>query len=170
MPVSRRPAERPELPAKRPAFEPAERLLRPTGYDPSMRRPAATIAGVALLAGRVVVGAIVLVAALMGADGTLDATLDGESAGLVIAATVGAVSLLIDAVLVALIWAGFNWPRVVVMVVSTLSISSAFVGWWADGQEVTITGSLLSVALDVLILLALSSREAAAYARRNDRR
>ena len=42
--------------------------------------------------------------------------------------------------------------------------------WWAQGQEITINGALLSLSLDILVLLALSSRSAAAYARRNERR
>jgi len=81
-----------------------------------------------------------------------------------------AVVLLVELVLAVLILRGSNWPRVVVMVFAVMSISSSFVAWWVDDLEITLTTSLLSTALDTLILLALSSRSAAAYARRNERR
>ena len=51
-----------------------------------------------------------------------------------------------------------------------ISISASFLQWWAGGHEITITTTLLSIGLDILILLALSSRSAAAYARRNEHR
>lgn len=155
---------------KRPAYEPALRLLRPTGYDPAMHRPAATIAGVALLALRVVVGVVTLLGVWLRPGDVVDLTVDGASLGLTISLLVVAGVLVVDAALAALIWAGLNWPRVVVMFGSVLSISSAFVGWWSEGQEITITRSLAGVALDVLVLLALSSRNAAAYARRKKSR
>ena len=47
-------------PQKRPAYEPVARLLQPTGYNPAMRRPITTVAGVALVLLRVLVGALVL--------------------------------------------------------------------------------------------------------------
>ena len=52
----------------------------------------------------------------------------------------------------------------------TLSISAAFGSWWLYDLDITLDTSLLSTALDTLILLALSSRSAAAYARRNEQR
>ena len=77
--------------------------------------------------------------------------------------------LLFDAILAILILRGHNWARVVIMTFSALSISASFIQWWAEGQEITITTTLLQLGLDILILLALSSRSAAAYARRNER-
>ncbi|WP_312677807.1 hypothetical protein [Microbacterium sp.] len=56
------------------------------------------------------------------------------------------------------------------MVFSTLSIVSSFVAWWAQGQEITLQSTFLSLSLDILILLALSSQSAAAYARRGEKR
>jgi hypothetical protein len=58
---------------------------------------------------------------------------------------------------------------VTVMAFSVISITGAFIQWWSEDQEITISGSLLTLGLDILILLALSSRSAAAYARRNER-
>ena len=65
---------------------------------------------------------------------------------------------------------GHNWARVMIMTFSSISITGSFIQWWAGGLELKITGSLLTLGLDILILLALSSRSAAAYARRNERR
>jgi hypothetical protein len=56
------------------------------------------------------------------------------------------------------------------MLIAVLSISSAFTAWWALDQEIKLEGTFVSLSLDILILLALSSRRAAAYARRNERR
>ena len=47
-----------DAPDKRPAFEPAARLLKPTAYDPAMQRPTSTVAGAVLVLLRVVVGVI----------------------------------------------------------------------------------------------------------------
>ena len=56
------------------------------------------------------------------------------------------------------------------MFLSVISITSAFLQWWTSDLQITLRTSLLSTALDTLILLALSSRSAAAYARRNEQR
>ncbi|MCR2808587.1 MULTISPECIES: hypothetical protein [unclassified Microbacterium] len=168
------------MPAKRPAFEPPEQLLKPTGYDPGMRRPTTTIAGALLVLFRVITGVLVLVALVAGWDEVADQLDIWDGGGaltpeikqltLSILVALGAVVLAIDALLAYLIYRGRNWPRVVVMLISALSISTAFTAWWAQGQEITIEGTFVSLSLDILILLALSSRSASAYARRNERR
>ncbi|MCR2763001.1 hypothetical protein NQ152_05700 [Microbacterium sp. zg.B48] len=168
------------MPAKRPAFEPPEQLLKPTGYDPGMRRPTTTIAGVLLVLFRVIAGVLVLVALVAGWDEVADQLDIWDGGGaltpeikqltLSILVALGAVVLAIDALLAYLIYRGRNGPRVVVMLISALSISTAFTAWWAQGQEITIEGTFVSLSLDILILLALSSRSASAYARRNERR
>lgn len=165
-------------PHKRPAFEPAARLLRPTGYNPGMPRPASTTAGVVLVLLRVVAGLAVLVgiaagwgALINGADAKIDGletTPEGAQAALWLVLVVGGVVIAIDALLAILIFRGHNWPRIVVMLISVISISSAFAAWWAVGDEITISGTFVSLSLDILVLLALSSRSAAAYARRNE--
>ena len=82
---------------------------------------------------------------------------------------IGAFFLALDAVFAVLILRGHNWPRILVMLISTISIASAFIAWWAVGDEITLDGTFPSLSLDILVLLALSSRSAAAYARRNER-
>lgn len=167
-------------PDKRPAYEPASRLLQPTVYDPAMPRPAATIAGTVLVLLRVVAGAVVLAALAVGWDQFVDDTefvldgsdLSGQSSGLGLALVlgVGAAVLVVDLVLALFLFLGRNGARMWVMIIATFSISTSFVAWWAQGQEITLQGTFLSLAIDILILLALSSRSAAAYARRNERR
>ncbi|MBN9181107.1 MAG: hypothetical protein J0J00_11300, partial [Microbacterium sp.] len=75
-------------------------------------------------------------------------------------------------VLAVFIYRGRNWARVIVMSIAVISITGSFVAWWWQGEEITLGGSasLLSLGLDILVLLALSSRSSAAYARRNQRR
>ncbi|WP_137846423.1 hypothetical protein [Microbacterium sp. 2FI] len=167
-------------PNKRPAFEPAARLLKPVAYDPEMRRPISTVAGVVLVLLRVVAGVLVLVGIAAGWSDMLadpdtvlegfDPTAEGEQAALWFVLATGATVLLIDLLLAVLTYRGRNWSRVVLMLIAVVSISSIFVAWWVQGQEITLEGAFLSLSLDILLLLALSSRSAAAYARRNERR
>ena len=166
-------------PEKRPAFEPAKELLRPPSYRPDMKRPPTTVAGAVLVFLRVLTGVLwlgelalnwqfVATDAAISLGGLSTSELVGV--GLWIIVAIVAVVLLVELVLAVLILRGSNWPRVVVMVFAVISISSSFAAWWVDDLEITLTTSLLSTALDTLILLALSSRSAAAYARRNERR
>ena len=173
-------AEHPIQPAKRPAYEPAARLMRPTGFDPAMKRPITTVAGAVLVLLRVLAGALVLIDVSLNWDtlaGEVDIAVtdvsfgaDARTAALIAVLVVGGVVLLADGLLALLTFRGSNLARVIVMLISVGSICTAFAGWWAGGQEVTLKTTLLSHAFDILVLLALSSRSAAAYARRNERR
>lgn len=169
-----------EEPRKRPAFESPARLAQRPTADPTMKRPVSTIAGALLVLLRVAAGLFWMIAlSLQWHDiaRDIDARVDGIqltgdeiALGLVgLWIIVGAV-LAADLVLAVLILLGVNWPRVVVMLVAVLSTVTSFVTWWANGQEIHIDTTLVTVALDILILLALSSRSAAAYARRKERR
>lgn len=166
-------------PGKRPAFEPVAGLLTPTGYDPGMRRPASIVAGTALVLLSALAGLVVLAGVALGwnailADpGTsidgLEPDQDGGTAVFVTLIVILAVTTVAELVLAVFVYVGRNWARVVVMLTSVLTISSTFVGWWVQGQQITLDGTFISLALDILLLLALSSRSAAAYARRNER-
>lgn len=167
-------------PNKRPAFEPASELLKPTRFDPDMKRPLSTVAGAVLVYLRVLAGLVWMASVLLDWPNWLrdiDVSFDDAVStpglaelSLTFVITAVGVFLLIDAVLAFFILRGHNWARVVVMSFSAISITTVFIQWWFDGQEITITTTLLSLGLDILILLALSSRSAAAYARRNERR
>lgn len=167
-------------PHKRPAYEPPGRLLKPPHYDPAMRRPISTIAGTGLILLRVLAGVVVLIGIVTGWDALIndpDNVLDGfdpspegaqAALGFVIAA--GVTVLLIDLLLAVFVYRGYNWARVFVMLIAVGSISTSFGAWWAQGQEITLNTTYVSLSLDILLLLALSSRSAAAYARRHERR
>lgn len=166
-------------PAQRPAYEPIDRLLRPTPYDPDMRRPATTVAGACL----VLLGAVVSVLSMVDIAtnwhtylksivleiGGAVPTPDVVNASLAVILGVIGVTAVVELVCGLLILRGSNAARVLVMIVSAISISAAFVSWWARDQEITLRTTLLSLAVDILVLLALSSRSAAAYARRREK-
>ena len=168
-------------PQKRAAFEP---LAVPVAHDPAMRRPAATVAGGVLVLLRALAGIVWGLAVAFdlppwlqvvagaadgsGAEPTLTLSDVGVGAG-VFFGILGGIAL-IQVVFGILLLRGSNLARVIVMLVSTVSIVTAFVGWWELGQEITVGTTLVTLSLDILVLLALSSRDAAAYARRNERR
>jgi hypothetical protein len=169
-------------PRKRAAFEP---LAAPEALNPRMRRPAATVAGGVLVLLRAISGAVWgasivfglpswlrAVAGFANGDNTIptDDTIDDLGLSTEVFIGLIAVVFLIQVVFGILLLLGSNAARVIVMIVSTISISAAFVGWWEVGDEITVGTTLVTLALDILVLLALSSRDAAAYARRNERR
>ncbi|MRG59800.1 hypothetical protein GE115_07955 [Agromyces sp. CFH 90414] len=165
----------------RPATEPAARLVErdrdaaAVGAGVRMPRPAATAMGALLVLLRVLAGVAWLAALAATWRQALEDEL-GEFAPEIDAATAdavlwfvlgaGAIILLVEAVLAVLIFLGANWPRILVMVFATLSISGTFAAWWAGDQELTLDLTLVTLALDILVMLALSSRPARAYARR----
>ena len=172
-------------PAKRPAYEPGAGLAEPAVGVPGMRRPASTVAGAVLVLLRAAAGAVWMLSFALGWNETVqsltlsfsgdadDATdISDDASATILAITMGVVAagVLIEAALGLLILRGTNWPRVLVMVFSVTSISSSFVAWWWQSQEIRIETTFVTLSLDILILLALSSRSAAAYARRHERR
>jgi hypothetical protein len=172
------------LPDKRPAYEPGAGLAAPVPPDPAMRRPASTVAGAVLVLLRAAAGVLWIaafsfgwsawvqdVAGAFSGDASETSAVPSQTTAAVLAIVVGVVGagVVVEAVLGVLILRGVNGPRVLVMVFSVLSISTAFVGWWAQGQQIRIGTTFLTLSLDILILLALSSRSAAAYARRRRR-
>lgn len=167
---------------KRPAFESPVDLVRPPS-GPLLRRPAATTMGAVLVVLRVLAGVWWLLALTFSwndvllddlglgddpdfqalGDDVRDAVSSGILNGVLI---VGGVVLAVELLFALLIFRGVNWARIVVMVFATFSIVASFVGWWLGGQEITIHTTLVTLALDILVMLALSSQAARAYARR----
>lgn len=174
----------PSHPRKRAAFEPAAGLASPPAVDPAMRRPASTVAGVILVLLRAAAGVLWGVAVAFGlpqwigdaaalvsggeSDSADAATVSGDDVG-VLLAVVGVV-FVVQVVFGILVLFGNNVARVTVMVISVLSITASFVQWWDFDQDITVRTSLITLSLDILVLLALSSRSSAAYARRRERR
>ncbi|MCB0886873.1 MAG: hypothetical protein KDB41_08835 [Propionibacteriaceae bacterium] len=166
------------VPDKLPAFEAGARLLQREETDPNMTRPAATVVGAVLVLVRAAIGAVVLAGVMRGWDGLLSAVdsavevlgfaSDGAPWLRAVVFSLGAALLLFQAVLAVLILRGSNWARVLVMFVAVFDIYTTFIAWLTREQELTLSGSIYSLAIDILILLALSSQAAASYARRND--
>ena len=164
---------------KRPAFESPASLAAPVAGPPTMRRPPSTTAGSALVLLRVLAGVVWLVTLSVQWDDVFTLAFDeagvpltgdefdatSQAVYVFVVVLIGVV-LLIDLVLAVLTYLGLNWPRIVVMVISTFSISASFVTWWVGDQEITLQTTFLTLALDILVMLALSSRSARAYARR----
>ena len=143
-----------------------------------MRRPLATVAGSLLMVARTVSGVVVIVVAgLTWREFALSlvraARLDGGrisvgEAGVVLAIVLAlyALALLLYLVLALLVYLGYNWARIVAMAFATISIVLAFADYVHNGVQITLRTTLASLALDILILLALSSAPARLYARR----
>jgi len=168
------------VPSKRAAFESPARLVQADRPDPHMKRPGSIIAGALLVLLRALAGVLSMIL-LSAGWGELVIQVQADDSSLVIPPEASQAALwtilsgllfltLVDAVLGVLILLGLNWPRVVMMCVAVVSITTSFVTWWVQGQDIHLQTTLLQVALDILILLALSSRSAAAYARRNQGR
>ena len=167
-------------PNKRPAFEPVSELLKPVSHDPDMKRPISTVAGAVLVFLRVLAGVLWIASVLLGWDTfvrEIDVSFDDVAstpqlagATLTVVLIFIGVLLLLDGTLGFFTLLGHNWARVVVMTFSAISITTSFLQWWSDALDIRIGTTLLTLGLDILILLALSSRSAAAYARRNEHR
>ncbi|WP_225735663.1 LssY C-terminal domain-containing protein [Gulosibacter chungangensis] len=130
-----------------------------------------TLAGVTLVVLRMLVGAIWLIVFLgEGAEAAyrfswifegLDP--DEIAASTAVIAWSVAALLLVEALLAALMWRGSEFARMLLMLVSTAWILLAFASWLSHGGALGVHFTLVTVGFDLLLLLALSSREAAAY-------
>ena len=97
--------------------------------------------------------------------------LTGAQANAVLSVLLGVygLALLLYLLLGFLVWRGYNWARVVAMAGATFSIVLSFLDYVNNGQAITLRTTLASLALDILILLALSSTAARHFARRPKR-
>lgn len=161
---------------KRPAFEPPAVLAAPVTPPPSMRRPSATVMGALLVILRVVAGVVWLLALAFDWNSILERDLGvgvddveeqaASGAALTLVLVVGGAVLAIDLALGVLVYFGSNVARLAVMIFATLSITAAALDYFTGGADITIRTTLVTLSLDILVLLALSSRAARAYARR----
>lgn len=142
-----------------------------------MTKPQPTVVGAALMVVRAFTGLGVIVIAALNArqfakglvlQEVVTGVLPGEPKHLVftILLSLYGVAMLFYVALAVFVFLGQNWSRIVAMAVATVSITVAFAGYWTNGVEITLRTTLLSLTLDILILLALSSRVAREYARR----
>jgi len=161
--------------AKRAAFESPLRLAE---REPVRRmpRPSATSFGVVVVVLRVLAGIVWLAALALQWDQVVR-----EDLGIVVSSDAGSaaasdgalvfvlaffgVALAIQALLAWRIWAGGNFSRIAVMLFATISITGAAIESFTGSVEVTVRTTFVTIALDILLLLALSSRDARAFAR-----
>ncbi len=161
---------------KRAAFEPPSRLVEREPPLERVRRPAATAFGTLLVLLDVIAGIVWLVSLALQWDDIVEKELDfvldvrpeatASDLGLTAVLIVGGTILAIQLALAVLIWFGSNGARITVMLLSTANITVAAIDSFTGQAEVTIQTTVLTVALDILILLALSSRESRSFARR----
>lgn len=146
-----------------------------------MKRPLATGLGAVLMSLRVVWGFISIIVYVLhwttirqdviySVTDVSTIPLDVADRLLLIGLIVLGVWYLFYGVLAGFVLAGSNWARIVAMSFASISIIVVFLDWWNAGIQVTFRTSLASVALDILVLLALSAQSSRSYARRNDPR
>lgn len=142
------------------------------------RRPIAISLGAALLAMRAVAGLVFIGATVSGWDAFVNSlVVDIEdaagddvyaiaraAAAMVIA--LSATGIVVQSALVALIYRGSNWARILAMSVSALAVVAAAVDYFNGGPPVSLRANVLGLPLDILVLLALSSPSASAWTRR----
>ncbi|MBM7832250.1 hypothetical protein JOE59_002955 [Agromyces cerinus] len=165
---------------KRPAFESPAALVSRQPDPPAMRRPVATTFGAVLVVLRVIAGVVWLISLGLLWRKTLvedlgipldsdDAAEAGSNLALVVVLCLGGLVLAIELVFALLIFRGSNWARITVMIFATISITGSAFDYFGADAEITLRTTLITLALDILVLLALSSRNARTYARRHRR-
>ena len=93
-------------------------------------------------------------------------SIEGGQSALILAGTIVAIISLVDIGLAVAVFFGRNWARIWLMLSCVLTITSAFIGNARGSEVVTLTTTLPTVGLSILVLLALSSHRARAYAER----
>jgi hypothetical protein len=150
---------------------PPEPLAPPVDSRHRLPGPTAFGAGVAALRalGYLVTAALVLVAPDLVADAASKVGLDVSARDVETAALWGAPALavygVLDLVLAVAVLRGSNLARLVLMAVSTAATVTAFVSDLGNDRSVTLT-HLPTVGVNILVILALSSPRARAYAER----
>ena len=140
------------------------------------RRPASITVGALMLTARVLSGlGVIVLAALDWPEFVSAVAIDGKPPGTVDPATAGValgilltgygVVLALNIGFAAFVFFGRNWARIVAMSFATVSIVASFVDYAVNGAAITLRTSLVSVTFDILILLALSARDAREFAR-----
>ncbi|WP_431219709.1 hypothetical protein [Leifsonia xyli] len=77
-----------------------------------------------------------------------------------------AAGLVVYFLLALLIFFGSNWARIAAMTYSALIIVVSAVDFFNGGPQVSLRNNLLGLALDILVVLALSSKASRLWARR----
>jgi hypothetical protein len=89
---------------------------------------------------------------------------EGGRWALIVAGTVVALIAFVDIGLAVAVFVGRNWARIVLMLSCVLTTTIAFIGNANGSEVVTLATSLPTVGINIMVLLALTSHRARAYA------
>lgn len=156
-------------PRKRTAAEPAAVFFdREESIRVPRKRPGSLIGGTLLVLLRAAGTILWMISVLRDLGPSIaDVDLTPEESAVLLSIVLGVSGawMLLLVLLAWLVWRGSNAARILVMLGTTLSITAAAVSYFSMGEEITVRTTLLTLSLDILILLALSSRDARAWAR-----
>ena len=138
--------------------------------DSRLRRPWSTVAGALLILLRVAFGVLPIIEIatewpnLVAGGTAVEQAAVAVVFGIVLGVTAGAV--LLDLLFGIFVFTGTNWARIGVMTVATVSLLVEFALAATGGEAIRLDTSLIGVAIDILVLLALSNPRARDWARR----
>ncbi|UOR01594.1 hypothetical protein MUN77_15965 [Leucobacter allii] len=160
----------PRDPGKRPAIETTALFDRDPAAAADAPRPAPIVGGTVLVllraAATVLWGAGFLrVWPRIAEEAGVDAGTAEGAAVLGVLIGFGAVWLGVLIVFAVLIWRGSTTARMLALGWTTLTIVAHAIAYFANGEEITVRTTLLTLSLDILVLLALSSRPARTWSR-----
>ena len=152
--------------------EPAVAVRPP--IDSRNRRPATTIVGAVFVGARAAAAALLALSMVLFKDahvGSLiqpvagPAVTEAQAELAVTAATVVVLLFALAEILLAwFVFRGRNWARTVAMALSTAAICLQAFDVFHGGPDITLQSNLPGLTLDILLLLALSSKRSRAYA------
>ncbi|SDL95468.1 LssY C-terminus [Arthrobacter sp. ov407] len=144
--------------------------------DSRNRRPAATIVGAVFVGARAAAAALLAMSMVLFKDahvGSLmqpvagPAVTEAQAELAVTAATVVVLLFALAEILLAwFVFLGRHWARTVAMALSTVAIGLQAFDVFLGGPDITLQSNLPGLALDILLLLALSSKRSRDYALR----
>ncbi len=144
--------------------------------DSRNRRPATTIVGAVFVGARAAAAALLAMSMVFFKDAHMDSLMQpvaglavtGAQAELAVTAATVVVLLfaLAEILLAWFVFLGRNWARTVAMALSTGAICAQAVDVFHGGPDITLQSNLPGLTLDILLLLALSSKRSRDYALR----
>jgi hypothetical protein len=154
--------------------EPAAAVRPPT--DSRNRRPATTVVGAVFVGARAAAAVLLAMSMVFFKDAHVGslmqpvaglAVTEAQAELAVTAATVVVLLFALAEILLAwFVFRGRNWARTVAMALSTAAICLQAFDVFHGGPDITLQSNLPGLTLDILLLLALSSKRSRAYALR----
>jgi hypothetical protein len=148
----------------------------PPRSDSRSRRPAPTIVGAVLVGARAAAAALLAlsmvlfrgehVSSLLQPGTGPEITAAQAEVAVTIATAVVLLFVVVEFLLAGFVFLGRNWARTVAMALSTAAIGMQAFDVARGGPDITLQSNLPGLALDILLLLALSSKKSRDYALR----